>query len=302
MGAVFATVSGMEINWGICQQDADHILAEGLHALRLQPLVSHNQVVSNRAGVYLVSLEGVPLYIGEAKNLTHRIRQQFTPKTSTFYKSFLKEYDGDDAFAGVGIDDFQIQHMDVSLGRKDLEEFGIVNVPTRLNKFRVGKRNRVSRAEIDSVWREVEMLTEELLPQGEQALLGRASAPWYSAVAPPADLGIYLIRWSGSEEILYIGESTELKKRFQTHSGRTYFSALRRHIGTDMLGFELKTVKGKKRYFAPEEDEGVDAFLGECRITFLPVGFGRAELEEYAIGKHRPILNRKDKLLPTKVS
>jgi predicted GIY-YIG superfamily endonuclease len=286
----------MEIDWRTCQQNSDQILAEGLHALRLQPLLDHNQVTSNRAGVYLVSLQGVPLYIGEAKNLTYRIMQQFTPKTSTFYKSFREEYEGDDAFAGVTIDDFQIQHMDVSIGRKDLEEFGIVNIPARLNKFRRGKRNRVTRAAIDSVWREVEVRTEELLSQGEQALLRRASAPWYGAVAPQ-DLGLYLIRWSGADEIFYIGESTELRERFKTHSGRTYFSALRCHIGTDMLGFELKTVKGKKKYFSPEEDEKVDAFLGECRISFLPVGFGRAELEEYLIGKHRPILNRKDKLV-----
>jgi len=64
-----------------------------------------------------------------------------------------------------------------------------------------------------------------------------------------------------------------------------------------MLGFELKTVKRKKRYVSPEENEKVDAFLGECRISFLPVRFGRGELEEYLIARHRPILNRKDKLV-----
>lgn len=42
------------------------------------------------------------------------------------------------------------------------------------------------------------------------------------------------------------------------------------------------------------EDKKVTEFLRTCKSTVFPVAFGRYELEEYLIKKHRPLLNRKD--------
>lgn len=61
----------------------------------------------------------------------------------------------------------------------------------------------------------------------------------------------------------------------------TYLSSLRRHIGTEILNFELQERNGKKRYFDASEDKKVTQFLSTCKATFYPTYFGRYELEEF---------------------
>jgi len=246
--------------------------------------------VSKSPGNYLISLRGESYYIGEAKDLSSRIRKQFRPRTSTFYKA----YETPASSAKVQIDSFRVQHIETEVGRKELEEFGIVNIPRRLNSFQLSKRERVAKATTDALWLEIQGHREELLLQGERLLWARPRIPWYEASVPHAP-GVYAVFSGGSNEVLYVGESSDIGKRHETHSGRTYFSALRRHIGTDILGFTLKVVKGRARYFSADEDAKVDAFLKGCQVLFLPVSFGRVELEEFLIMKHRPVLNRKGK-------
>ena len=98
-------------------------------------------------------------------------------------------------------------------------------------------------------------------------------------------------------KVIYIGESSDIGERYETHSGRTYFSALRRHIGENILGFSLKTIKGKARYFSDDEDIKVTAFLHASRIAVLSISFGRYELEESLIRKYHPLLNRKENVV-----
>ena len=83
-------------------------------------------------------------------------------------------------------------------------------------------------------------------------------------------------------------------KRFKNHSEITYSSALRRHIGTDIFGFGLVEKYGKKTSFTKQDDLRVNKFLKECEIRIMPTNFGRKELEEYLIRKHKPLLNRKE--------
>ncbi|MGY8808652.1 MAG: GIY-YIG nuclease family protein, partial [Fidelibacterota bacterium] len=94
--------------------------------------------------------------------------------------------------------------------------------------------------------------------------------------------------------LIYIGESSNIYQRYKTHSGTTYFSALRRHIGTDILNFFLKSKNGRKRYFTDSEDSMVDIYLKKCKISYMKINFGRFELEEYLIRKYHPLLNRKE--------
>ena len=105
--------------------------------------------------------------------------------------------------------------------------------------------------------------------------------------------GLYWVEHS-TKGLIYIGESSNIFDRYETHSGTTYFSALRRHIGENILGFQLQTRKGKKRYFEDKEDLKVTDFLRKCTIKPCGVNFGRYELEEYLIRKYRPLLNRKE--------
>jgi hypothetical protein len=42
----------------------------------------------------------------------------------------------------------------------------------------------------------------------------------------------------------------------------------------------------------------VTRFLSDCEAVFMPVAFGRYELEERLIATHSPLLNRKGALAP----
>src|SRR5690606_21827005 len=105
--------------------------------------------------------------------------------------------------------------------------------------------------------------------------------------------GLYIVR-NKQDELIYIGESSNIYDRYKTHSGRTYFSALRRHIGTEILKYKLIEIRGKKRYFNEKEDLEITKYLKQCKAIFFPIYFGRYEIEEFMIKKHRPLLYRKD--------
>ena len=277
------------ITWEICQGNSDSILAEGIGILTDNPKQSFEEIQSRGYGNYLISNSGEPFYIGEAKNLYQRLRQHSRERTSTFYKNYLKKL-GSSAF--LEINDFDIQILDNRIGRKEIEEFGIVNIPTALNKFQKGKRKIFSGKASKDVWKKVQDCTDQLLLKGEQALLKLDPIPWFEANIPN-NAGIYHVEHNDNG-LVYIGESSNIKERYNSHSGVTYFSALRRHIGTDVLGFELQVRNGKKRYFSKSEDSGINKFLDNCNIKSMEVNFGRFELEEYLIRKHRPLLNRKE--------
>lgn len=278
-----------QINWAFCQSNSDKILAEGIFALRAQPMNKHHQITLAECGNYLISLKNDPYYIGEAKEIVTRLKQQFKPRTSTFHKNYVNA----GIFGFSPIDAFEVQSIATNIGRKEIEEFGIVNVPTKLNKFQIGKRSQMAHANGCELWLEVQAQSGEFLLQGEKELLAQSCAPWFEA-SVPHEPGIYIVRADSYDEIIYIGESSDIGARYETHSGQTYFSALRRHIATEILGFTLKTIKGKTRYLSENEDNKVTDFLRTCRIAFLPISLGRFEQEEFLIRKNRPVLNRKD--------
>ena len=277
------------ITWEISQSASDSILAEGIEILRSTNKQSFEEIQSKGYGNYLISNSDEPFYIGEAKNLNRRLKQHSRERTSTFYKNYLKKL-GASAF--LEINDFDIQILENKIGRKEIEEFGIVNIPTILNKFQKGKRERFSGNASKETWIKVQDYSGQLLAGGEQALLMLDPIPWFEANIPN-NAGLYHVE-HGDNGLIYIGESSNIKERYDTHSGTTYFSALRRHIGTDVLEFELHVRNGKKRYFAESEDKEINKYLHNCKIKAMKVNFGRFELEEYLIRKYRPLLNRKE--------
>ena len=278
------------LTWTKCQRDASEILAEGFFALRSEPHFAHRDGLPRSPGIYLFFSDGVPQYVGEAKDLRARAKQQFTVKTSTFYKTYCKR-----TTQPREIDAFHVQALEVGLGRKELEEFVVVNAATPLNNFHRAKWAFASSANTSESWQAVQTQVNALLCAGETELFVQPRVPWSKASAPTTP-GIYLVQAEGYDAPLYIGEGSSLLERLKAHRTTTYFSALRRHIGTELLGFTLQTLKGKKRYFRVEEDEQVDRFLTTCHVTYLPVTLGRLELEERLISKYQPILNRKGNL------
>lgn len=79
-----------KFTWDLIQNQSDEILSSGLYKLKNQPFCDISSVIERGFGNYLISLDKVPSYIGEGKDLIKRLKQQFNPKISTFYKSFEK--------------------------------------------------------------------------------------------------------------------------------------------------------------------------------------------------------------------
>mgnify|MGYP000079587162 CR=1 FL=1 len=274
------------MDWNTAQSCADDLLAEGLYALLSAPKLS---TYPQGAGNYLFSLAGAPMYVGEAMDCRKRLAQQMDERRSTFYKN----YRGAGSDPIYDISSFTVQSISVALGRKEIEDFGIVNLPTQLNRFQLGKRTVRPPANGADQWMRLQEQAADLLSQGARLCESIAFESWAAATAPDSS-GLYLI-CSPQGEIIYVGESSDIRDRFRTHGTRTYFSAVRRNLGVDLLGFQLQTIKGKKRYFSDDEDGQVTDYLNQCSVGFFPVSIGRYELEEHLIAKHRPVLNRKAK-------
>ena len=223
------------MDWKTAQFSADDLLAEGLYALLS---ASKSKTHLQGAGNYLVSLADRPMYVGEAKDCRKRLAQQLDERLSTFYKNYR----------GLGsnpihpINFFSIQVIPVAFGRKEIEDFGIVNLPTQLNRFQLEKRTIQPKANSTERWIRLQELSADLLTQGATRCEEIDFRPWAVATAPDSS-GLYLIR-SPQGEIIYVGESSGIKARFRTHGTRTYFSAVRRTLGVDLLGSVDKLVDG----------------------------------------------------------
>jgi predicted GIY-YIG superfamily endonuclease len=282
----------MKINWTFTQNNSDTILSDGLFKLKTRPYQLFSDIEYNGFGNYLISHNKTNYYVGEGKEINKRLKQQFKPTTSTFYKNLIKLQKTNKAIGNIAINAFRVQAIATDIGRKEIEEFGISNLPTILNRFQLDKRKQHNVADQNGLWDKVQKEKDEILLQAEQEILKGKFNLWFDCnVAKVA--GLYIVR-NKLDKLIYIGESSDIFDRFNTHSKTTYFSALRRHIGTEILNFELHERNGKKKYFEISEDQKVTEFLKSCKATFYPTHFGRYELEEFLIKKHRPLLNRKD--------
>jgi predicted GIY-YIG superfamily endonuclease len=281
-----------KLSWDTLQRRSDEILSDGLFKLKTQPYSDDSSILDTVSGNYLLSLDKKPYYIGEAKELKKRLKQQFKLTTTTFYKNFQKLYDANRLIESMPIDSFNVQTILTLIGRKEIEEFGIVNLPTILNSFQLNKRKKFSIKDQNGLWDRVQQSSNDLIKEGEEKILNNKFTSWLTSDRP-VNAGLYLVK-SNSDKLIYVGESSDVGERIATHSGRTYFSALRRHIGTEILKFQLQEINGRKRYFSDSEDRKVTDFLRSCKVTTFAASFGRYELEEFLIKKYHPMLNRKD--------
>lgn len=281
----------MLYNWKDLQVRSSEFLASGLFQLTKSDTNKFGDSFPSSHGNYLINSSKLN-YIGEGKNLEKRLRQQSREQTSTFYKNYRKLLEIDSTTPkNLKITHFQVRTLSTSLGRKEIEEFGIVNLPTNLNRFQKGKRDFFPGQKMKiQLWDEVQKNKQNLLIQGEKALFNCFHSSWFEC-SPPSSAGIYWVE-SGND-VIYVGESSNIADRWNVHSQKTYFSALRRNIGRTLFGFELQTVKGRKRYFQEKEDKEITKYLKKAKILTYPVNFGRFELEEFLINKYNPPLNRK---------
>lgn len=280
----------MSIDWAYCQTHSDRILREGLSLLEAGPPCVGG--FPQAPGNYLISAGTDFVYVGEGKDIRKRLKQQLRGASSTFYRNYLGACERLAVSAVFAVEDFEVRVIETAVGRKEIEDFGIVNLPANLNRFQLGKR-RVFSEPADGLWAMAQTARDELLAQGERAIFGSPTSPWFDLIAPKG-AGLYVVEHP-EMGLLYIGESSSVAERYGTHSTTTRMSALRRHIAEDLLDFELIAGNdGKKMRLPVQQDLAVTEFLRGCKIRAMSLGFGRYELEEHLIRKHRPLLNRKD--------
>lgn len=281
----------MRPEWSAIQERASTLLSEGVFKLKTSPIVADHTLLEGKPCNYLISHHNDVQYIGEAQDQRSRIRIQFNEKRSTFYKNYLRMNRGEYS----SISAFHVRVMETFIGRKEIEDFSIVNLATPLNRFQLGKREIVTCADTHAFWDTVQANSTVLVAEGADLCLDTEFQEWHSAEPSPVP-GLYMVK-SRAGNILYVGESSDVQARYKAHDSTTYFSALRRNLGTELLGYRLQTVKGKKRYFTDQEDASVSNYLHGCRVAFFPVAFGRYEVEEALIRRLQPMLNRKSKTI-----
>jgi len=284
------------ISWNWCQENSDMLLSCGINQLLESDKHGWGEVHTDGPGVYLFSDDNKHLYIGESLIIGNRVHQHCEGGTrSTFLKNLAdhlgaaKESDSIVELLNEVRSTIHIQALWVDISRKELEEFGIVNLPTTLNRFHKGKRQKVTfNCADESIWDTVQDFAIELIEQGANVFENLPRSKWLEA-KPSDRAGLYKVLHEG--ELIYIGESTNIAERYKAHSNTTYFSALRRSVGTKLFGYEYV---GKKK-FQDCDDNNITNFLLECEYASIPISYGRRELEEYLIRDLQPTLNSKSK-------
>jgi predicted GIY-YIG superfamily endonuclease len=281
-------------DWKFIQQNYISILSQIILKLLRSEFVEKN--FPKTSGIYLIYKNNSPDYIGESNNIDKRIKQHKKEK----YK--------DDDFIKIKI-------FETKIGRKEIEAFGIVNIPfiknengklifdekniqtlknknkkSDYNKINILKyANKIDIGKILKNW-------ENLLSEGEkifEKVIENLEKP------KKKTKGIY--SYKEEEEIIYVGETSNILERSETHSKQTTFSALRRSIGKSEFEFKLKEEENengdvkKKKNFSKEENGKITEYLKKCSFKFLEVNFGRVELEELLIKKNQPKFNIKSK-------
>jgi excinuclease UvrABC nuclease subunit len=117
------------------------------------------------------------------------------------------------------------------------------------------------------------------------------STEWFKEI--PSEAGVYA--FFKNDKIIYIGETGSLRSRIKD-STRTVNHTLRRTIGKR----RYKNIKGyleatSYKRFPDHIETKINKYMNSIYIVFIPVSFGRSEIEEYIVDRYRPIYNNKSK-------
>jgi len=279
--------SNNRVSWSEVHEYADGILAAGLRHLLAQPKLPWGPVRMSQAGVYVFSDGDTTAYVGESTSVSWRVGQHL--KSNSRLMGSLRSAGIIDAVTHAA-SDFQVQVVPVSIGRLELEEMGIACLHPTFNLMRLVSRlaRRYHDADVE-LWLRVEEEFESLMSDGAEMAANVEGVDW-PEMNPTPGAGLYIVRGQDGKT-LYVGESDALAERLGTHCRpRSYFSALRRHVGTELLGLEFapEIVRG----FSPSGEASISDFLSSCTVAIVPLAFGRWELERHLVQTHRPLLNR----------
>lgn len=131
-------------------------------------------------------------------------------------------------------------------------------------------------------WDNIQDGVSDFLKSGYERLLsqGEVSVTHLFSRKP----GVYV--FIHKKKIIYVGECSEFHRRMYRHKKRTEVSTMRRAIGRSIFG------QAKSEKYSEAIETKIDAYIGALKIKYLPVAFGRKELEEYVIAKEEPIYNK----------
>ena len=282
----------------IVKKEISGILNGGLELLKKS---NEAQITGEKAGNYIISVSDVS-YTGQSIDVNARLKDHLMKRT-TVYTKFKNKLGKDPEAIG-----FETRQLAVSIGRKELEEFTIVNLPTELNISKKKAYEKFSGAPDVAMWQNIQKSKEKLLEKMKQEIDSIPFIPWHKAANTIEDFkdigGIYIIK-NHKGRILYVGESSKLHERYERHSNTTRFSIFRRYVATKELNLELKTRKDlgikirtginkgkdsndkKAWYLSDCDNKKVDEYTADCQIKLIAVPFGRFELEEYLIKSYK---------------
>jgi predicted GIY-YIG superfamily endonuclease len=227
------------------------------------------------------------VYVGESTSVSWRVDQHRDPGSPFMAAPAATGLEQPDTFVSGRL---RIRALPAEIGRLELEEAAIACLRPTVNRMR-----RVSRPAIaydgatTDLWQGVQEDARRLLREGVEAAVVVSPVRWVGAT-PPRGAGVYIVRDANGGP-LYVGESDALAERLRTHTGsRSYFSALRRHVGTEVLG--LAFAPDVRRGFSPADESAISTYLSRCSVAILPLAFGRWELERELVHDLRPALNR----------
>lgn len=97
----------------------------------------------------------------------------------------------------------------------------------------------------------------------------------------PNESGIYAI-FENNDALIYIGESGNLKERMN-EINRTVNHSFRKQFGY----LRYNGIKSKKKFAENVEIQLDEYFSNNLYVSFLPINFGRLEIETYLISKYQ---------------
>ena len=268
-------------------------LKEGIILLDKQKTESLKALYFNQviAGVYFI-YNKTNRYIGESSNLAKRLETHSKGGNGSFIKKCK---------SSEIIDSFIVKKMKISIGRAELEEYGIGYLDCNLNTTSKKLSHRFNYSiKSTKSWHSIQNAKNDILKSAKTELFKKDKVLFYES-SPINESGIYrLINEIG--ECVYIGESIDLKTRHNNHgSNRSESSSLRRNIGRDVFKFVMKPKKGKKgqllkkKGFTVSEEEIISSYISKLKYQWVAVRFGREEIEEFLINGETPRFNRSKK-------
>ena len=172
--------------WEWCQNKSDMLLSYGLKQLNASKVFPWGSGYVDGPGVYLFIEGSKKLYIGESLSIPKRLKQHCEGGVrSTFLKNYAEEIHGSKEMWAIqdtlahSKENVQLQSLWVDIARKELEEFGMVNFPTVLNKFHKGKRDRYrTDSQDDDLWDNIQNQAIDIIKEGAKIVKDLSPKPW----------------------------------------------------------------------------------------------------------------------------